>query len=61
MIIAHYYGGRAVMKPFINLPSRQARPIVWDFCESRPSSQAREIFLSGLSAAVEVSSFLIAR
>ncbi len=38
----------------VNLFSRQAIPIVWDFCESSPSSRARGVFLSGLGAVTEV-------
>ena len=38
----------------VNLFARQAIPIVWDFCESTPTSNARGVFLSGIGAACEV-------
>jgi adenine-specific DNA methylase len=38
----------------VNLFSRQAIPIVWDFCESAPASQARGVFFSGLDAIYQV-------
>ena len=41
----------------INLFGRQAIPIVWDFCESTPTSNARGVFLSGIDAACEVIDF----
>ncbi len=38
----------------VNLFARQAIPMVWDFCESTPKSNARGVFLSGVGAACEV-------
>ena len=38
----------------VNLFTRQAIPIVWDFCESTPTSTARGVFLSNLDAASKV-------
>lgn len=38
----------------VNLFSRQAIPLVWDFCESTPGSNARGVFLSGLNSACKV-------
>jgi adenine-specific DNA methylase len=38
----------------VNLFSRQALPMVWDFCESTPISQARGVFLSGINYVVVV-------
>jgi adenine-specific DNA methylase len=38
----------------VNLFSRQALPIVWDFCESSPYSEARGVFLAGIEAACDV-------
>ena len=38
----------------VNLFARQAIPIVWDFCESAPSSNARGVFMSGTEAASKV-------
>ena len=38
----------------VNLFARQAVPVVWDFCESTPSSKARGVFLSGITAACKV-------
>jgi len=38
----------------VNQFSRQALPIVWDFCESAPPSQARGVFLSATDALAEV-------
>ncbi len=38
----------------VNLFSRQAMPIVWDFCESTPTSEARGVFLAGIYSAQEV-------
>ena len=38
----------------VNQFSRQALPIVWDFCESAPPSQARGVFLSATDAVAEV-------
>ena len=38
----------------VNLFARQAIPMVWDFCESTPKSNARGVFLSGINAACEV-------
>ena len=38
----------------VNLFARQAIPIVWDFCESTPKSNARGVFLSGMDAACKV-------
>ena len=38
----------------VNLFARQAIPIVWDFCESTPKSNARGVFLSGTNAACKV-------
>ena len=38
----------------MNLFARQAIPIVWDFCESSPKSNARGVFLSGVDAVCEV-------
>ncbi len=38
----------------VNLFARQAIPVVWDFCESTPSSKARGVFLSGITAACKV-------
>ena len=37
-----------------HLFARQAIPIVWDFCESTPASNARGVFLSGITAACKV-------
>ena len=34
----------------VNLFARQAIPLVWDFCESTPASNARGVFLSGIGA-----------
>ncbi|RLB89332.1 MAG: DUF1156 domain-containing protein, partial [Deltaproteobacteria bacterium] len=34
----------------VNQFSRQALPIVWDFCESSPASQARGVFLSSIGS-----------
>ncbi len=41
----------------VNLFARQAIPIVWDFCESTPKSNARGVFLSGIGATCEVIQF----
>ncbi len=38
----------------VNLFARQAIPIVWDFCESTPKSNARGVFLSSLTSACKV-------
>ena len=38
----------------VNLFSRQAIPLVWDFCESTPKSNARGVFLSSLNSACKV-------
>lgn len=38
----------------VNLFSRQAIPLVWDFCESTPRSNARGVFLSSLNSACKV-------
>ncbi len=38
----------------VNLFARQAIPVVWDFCESSPKSNARGVFLSGITAACKV-------
>ena len=38
----------------VNLFARQAIPMVWDFCESAPKSNARGVFLSGVNAACKV-------
>ena len=38
----------------VNTFSRQALPIVWDFCESAPQSKARGVFLSATDAVCEV-------
>ena len=38
----------------VNLFTRQAIPIVWDFCESTPTSTARGVFLSNLDSASKV-------
>ncbi len=38
----------------VNLFARQAVPMVWDFCESTPKSNARGVFLSGVDAACKV-------
>ena len=38
----------------VNLFARQAVPMVWDFCESTPKSNARGVFLSGVNAACKV-------
>ncbi len=38
----------------VNLFSRQAIPLVWDFCESTPGSNARGVFLSSLNSACKV-------
>ena len=38
----------------VNQFSRQALPIVWDFCESSPASQARGVFLSSTHGLIEV-------
>lgn len=38
----------------VNLFSRQAIPLVWDFCESTPGSNARGVFLSSLESACKV-------
>lgn len=38
----------------VNLFTRQAIPIIWDFCESTPSSTARGVFLSNVDAACKV-------
>ena len=38
----------------VNLFARQAVPLVWDFCESAPKSNARGVFLSGITAACKV-------
>ena len=38
----------------VNLFSRQAIPLVWDYCESTPNSNARGVFLSSLDSACEV-------
>jgi len=38
----------------VNQFSRQALPIVWDFCESSPASQARGVFLSATDDMAEV-------
>ena len=38
----------------VNLFARQAIPVVWDFCESTPKSNARGVFLSSVYAAREV-------
>ena len=38
----------------VNLFARQAIPVVWDFCESTPKSNARGVFLSGINAARKV-------
>ena len=38
----------------VNLFARQAIPLVWDFCESTPKSNARGVFLSGVNAACKV-------
>ena len=38
----------------VNLFARQAIPMVWDFCESTPKSNARGVFLSGVDAACKV-------
>ena len=37
-----------------HLFARQAIPMVWDFCESTPKSNARGVFLSGITAACKV-------
>jgi adenine-specific DNA methylase len=37
-----------------HLFARQAIPIVWDFCESAPSSQSRGVFLSASDSLAEV-------
>ena len=41
----------------VNLFARQAIPVVWDFCESTPKSNARGVFLSGIDATCEVIQF----
>ena len=38
----------------VNLFSRQAIPMVWDFCESTPKSNARGVFLSSTDAVCKV-------
>ncbi len=38
----------------VNLFSRQAIPIVWDFCESSPESRSRGVFLSSLDSLIEI-------
>ncbi len=38
----------------VNQYSRQALPIVWDFCESTPHSTARGVFLSSIDAVEKV-------
>jgi len=38
----------------VNLFSRQALPMVWDFCESAPASRSRGVFFSGIEAAHSV-------
>lgn len=38
----------------VNQFSRQALPIVWDFCESSPASQARGVFLSATDSVTKV-------
>jgi len=38
----------------VNQFSRQALPIVWDFCESAPASQARGVFLSATDDVAQV-------
>ncbi len=38
----------------VNLFARPAIPVVWDFCESTPRSNARGVFLSGVSATCKV-------
>jgi len=38
----------------VNLFSRQALPMVWDFCESAPASRSRGVFFSGIEAAYSV-------
>ena len=38
----------------VNLFTRQAIPLVWDFCESTPTSTARGVFLSNLDSASKV-------
>jgi len=40
-----------------NLYARQAIPIVWDFCESAPTSKSRGVFFSGYEAMVKVVEF----
>ena len=37
-----------------HLFARQAIPLVWDYCESAPKSNARGVFLSGINAACKV-------
>ena len=38
----------------VNLFSRQALPMVWDFCESTPASRSRGVFFSNIDAACNV-------
>ncbi|MGA2463998.1 MAG: DUF1156 domain-containing protein [Thermodesulfobacteriota bacterium] len=38
----------------VNLFSRHALPMVWDFCESAPASRSRGVFFSGIEAAYSV-------
>lgn len=38
----------------VNLFSRQAMPIVWDFCESTPVCRSRGVFLSSLDSIINV-------
>lgn len=38
----------------VNLFSRQAIPIVWDFCESSSASRSRGVFLSSLDSLIEI-------
>jgi len=38
----------------VNCFSRQALPMVWDYCESTPTSRSRGVFLSSISDVIEV-------
>lgn len=38
----------------VNQFSRQALPIVWDYCESSPKSQARGVYLSSINDMIQV-------
>jgi len=42
----------------VNLFSRQALPMVWDFCEATPNSVARGVFFSNISAVCKIINML---